>query len=403
MVAIVVCQTGLAQGQSRIADHFRQFDKNNDGKVTEAELPQPLLFGRLDRNDDGAITLEETRAAVASGVLNKLGMPEPIEPAKPDASLAAVPGDEASEIRQGPKLLKGSDHSVGRLIPDRTFTDIGGQSHKLSDFRDKRAVVIAMTGTGCPLCLKYAPSLASVEKKYLDRDVAFVFVNPNESEKIDRLQEAVAAHGFRGPYVRDGNKELPRTLGAETTTEVFVLDSARTMVYRGAVDDQYGFAYALDAPRHTYLTDALDAVLAGQTPKVTATSSPGCELYYDAAAPPAAQTSVTYHSRVSRIIQANCIECHRGDGIAPIALETYQEVKDYAGMIRSVIERQIMPPWFAGPLPRQDLTEPRAVHWANDARCPQPKKTICSPGSKRELPRVTPRTRRCLGSFPAVG
>ena len=43
-----------------------------------------------------------------------------------------------------------------------------------------------------------------------------------------------------------------------TTTDTFVLDSARTVLYRGPIDDQYGIGYQLDQPRRQYLK-ALDA------------------------------------------------------------------------------------------------------------------------------------------------
>ncbi len=67
---------------------------------------------------------------------------------------------------------------------------------------------------------------------------------------------------------------MARALGPRATAEVFVLDAARTLVYRGAIDDQYAVGAALDAPRNTFLRDALDAVLAGRRPAVTATSVP---------------------------------------------------------------------------------------------------------------------------------
>ena len=276
-----------------------------------------------------------------------------------------VTSSAESSIRQGPRPIKPGEYGVGRQIPDLAFTSIDGTEHKLSDLADHKAVVIAMTGTGCPLCLKYSPSLAMVERKYQNQGVAFVFINPNESESIARVQDAVDTHGFQGPYVRDGQMNLPRILGADTTTEVFVLDQARTLVYRGAVDDQYGFGYALEAPRKSLLADALDAVLAGKTPETQATTSPGCELFYDQASE--VDSTVTYHNRVSRIIQSNCIECHRDGGIAPIPLEDYEEVKDYASMIRNVVQRGVMPPWFAAPQSEADKHEAKhGLHWAND-------------------------------------
>lgn len=271
-----------------------------------------------------------------------------------------------AKIRQGPEILKPSDHGVGRFIPDVTFNDLAGERHKLSDFSNRKALVVALTGTGCPLCQKYAPTLAELERRYRERSVVFLFVNPNESETVDEVKRAVETHKFQGSYVRDASKELCRALGARTTTEVFVLDAARTLVYRGAVDDQYGFAYALNQPRHTYLDDALDAVLTSRRPDVAVTSSPGCELFYTENSISPQQTPVTYHNRVSRIIQNNCLECHRDGGPAPFALASYEEVKDYAGMIRGVVQRGIMPPWFAAsPASRNKGDEHRPL-WAND-------------------------------------
>ena len=104
--------------------------------------------------------------------------------------------------------MKPSTHGINRQIPDLVFSDIGGQKHKLSDSAGHKAVVFVMTGTGCPLCLKYAPTLAAIERKYRDRRVAFIFVNPNESERRERLEDAVRKHGFQGPYVHDGEKSL---------------------------------------------------------------------------------------------------------------------------------------------------------------------------------------------------
>ncbi|MEM9703246.1 MAG: redoxin, partial [Planctomycetota bacterium] len=98
-------------------------------------------------------------------------------------------------------------------------------------------------------------------------------------------------------------------------------------------------------------------------PEIAATTAPGCELFYGEKEPTPAPTKITYHNRVSRIVQANCAECHREDGIAPIGLTTYEEARDYAGMIASVVQRGVMPPWFAAPQPGESAETP---HWAND-------------------------------------
>ncbi len=185
-------------------------------------------------------------------------------------------------VREAPRVLEGTEQGIGRILPDDlTYTDLNGTTHRISDLKDARAVVFLLTGTSCPLCRRYAPSLALLEKDYADRGVEFIFVNPNRAETVERIHRAIATQGFQSPYVRDSDQHIIRTLQARTSTEAFVFDADRRLQYRGAVDDQYGFGYARNAPRHTYLRDALDAVLQGRTPNVTATTSPGCELWID--------------------------------------------------------------------------------------------------------------------------
>jgi Ca2+-binding EF-hand superfamily protein/thiol-disulfide isomerase/thioredoxin len=360
-------QIAAADANDALAESFRQYDVDGSGSVSRSELLSVDAFERLDRDGNGAITLAETRAAVAAGALKGVTLPDPVEVKEAAPIEAAEPQDE---IRQGPKVISPSENGVGRLVADTEFRDINGQQHRLSDFAKHKALVIALTGTGCPLCQKYAPTLADLERKYRDRDVAFVFINPNESEKIDMLKETVRTHGFAGPYVRDLDEVILTAVGAKTTTEVFVLDAARTLVYRGAVDDQYGFGYSLNAPRKTYAVDAIEAVIGGRRVEIAATSAPGCELFYQRQSDPIiAQT--TYHNRVSRIIQNHCLECHREGGLAPFPLASFEDARDYAAMIKSVVRREVMPPWFAASQPPP--AEGHAglgIRWANDRSMP---------------------------------
>src|SRR6185436_3645383 len=125
------------------------------------------------------------------------------------------------------------------------------------------------------------------------------------------------------------------------------------------------------------LRSALDAVLSDDRPAIEATTAPGCALNFNdgltASAP-----GITYHNRISRLIQNNCVECHRKGENAPFELTTYPDVKSNAAMIKKVVNKGIMPPWFANAQPgtfhndrsltqqeRNDLTQ-----WI-DAGCPE--------------------------------
>lgn len=55
----------------------------------------------------------------------------------------------------------------------------------------------------------------------------------------------------------------------------------------------------------------------------------------------------TYHREVSRILQKNCVECHRPGQVAPFALQTYEQTRKRADDLASVVHDRTMPPWHA--------------------------------------------------------
>ena len=183
--------------------------------------------------------------------------------------------DIRTAVRQGPRPLRPADFGVGRMIPDVEFRDFAGCQHRLSECTGHTLTVVAVTSTSCPISRRYLPTLAKLEKTYQVRDVVFTFVNPTPSDSDADIRAAIQTHNLQGAYVRDAEGKLLGPLGAKTTAECFVLDRARTLVYRGAVDDQYGFGYSLDAPRRMLLSAALDALLTGQSPAVAATDEIG--------------------------------------------------------------------------------------------------------------------------------
>jgi len=78
---------------------------------------------------------------------------------------------------------------------------------------------------------------------------------------------------------------------------------------------------ARQAPRH-----------AGQAPRKTGQG--------DANAP-------TFYRDVLPVVQEHCQVCHRAGGVAPMAFQTYEETRAYAGPIAEAVSSRQMPPWFA--------------------------------------------------------
>lgn len=251
----------------------------------------------------------------------------------------------AESKTESPRPLAPNEAGINRLAPAVTGTTADGRPFDLAAYaKDKKAVVVAVTSTTCPLSKKYLPTLAALEKEFAAKGVAFAFVNPVSTDKAADIK--AAAGTVAGPYLHDKDGSVCKALGVTTTTEVVVLDAKRTVQYRGATDDQYGLGYTKEAAKESYLKDALAAVLAGKPPHLRATTAPGCDLDLASATAPAA-VKPTYHNRISRIIQQNCQDCHREGGVGPFAMDTRDDILSHKGTIKKVLAKGIMPPWFA--------------------------------------------------------
>src|SRR5262245_58874021 len=58
------------------------------------------------------------------------------------------------------------------------------------------------------------------------------------------------------------------------------------------------------------------------------------------------QGDVTFSKHVAPILQRSCENCHRANGVAPMALTTYEQVRPWARAIQRKTSLREMPPWF---------------------------------------------------------
>ncbi len=261
------------------------------------------------------------------------------------ALLGAEPtGAESEPSGIGALTVNPNDVGIGQAIPNFKAKSVDGKSIQLSSALGEEGAVIAMTSTTCPVSKKYVQTLTRLVRDLAPKGLNVIFINPTSSEPSADVRAAATALG--GVYIH--NEALAQEIGARSTSEVILIDKARTVIYRGAIDDQYGIGYNQSKPQNEYLNEAVTSFLRGRVPDVPATSAPGCLL--DAPTNPRL-VSVTYSNQVARIMNRHCVTCHHSGGIGPFRLDNFQDVKSRAPMIKFVVDSKRMPPWFVAEPP----------------------------------------------------
>jgi len=171
--------------------------------------------------------------------------------------------------------------SVGEKAP--TFSGLpaihnGEQtSVSLSDLKDD-VVVLVFVANHCPVVVAYEDRLVDFTNDYKDKGVRVVGISVStmDQDKLPGIKEYMKDHKSNYVYAYDESQALGRAYGATNTPQFFVLDKERKIRYTGAMDN----SQAEGKVTKTYLRDAVDAVLKGETPATDETRAVGCGISY---------------------------------------------------------------------------------------------------------------------------
>src|SRR5262245_14302124 len=129
--------------------------------------------------------------------------------------------------------------STTKKVPNFTAAGLSGQPWSLYNQHDKKAIVIVFVSSECPMSNSYLPLLAELAKSYAPKGVAFAAVNANPEEKVEQIAAHAKEFSVPFPLLRDEQQVAMAALGATMNPEVFVLDGAFRVQYRGRIDDGY--------------------------------------------------------------------------------------------------------------------------------------------------------------------
>lgn len=237
----------------------------------------------------------------------------------------------------------------GQVVDNFRLLDQQGKSHELYYLSDMKAVVVMVQGNGCPIVRQALPALAEIRARYQAQGVEFLLLNSNLQDTRDLTAKEATDFKIDFPIMLDESQLVGEALGVVRTSEVFVIDpKGWQLKYRGPMDDRLSYERQRPASNH-YLTDALDAVLAGKPVKTPHADGVGCLVNFPERDRKMSHQKISYSKEIAPLLKDRCVVCHQVGGVGPWAMTNYDMVKGFAPMIREVVRTQRMPPWGADP------------------------------------------------------
>jgi len=238
----------------------------------------------------------------------------------------------------------------GDRIENFRLLDQAGASHELYYLSDAKAVVLMTYGNGCGIVQKSLPRLREIRDEYRARGVEFLLIDSNLQDDRETIAHEAKEFGNDLPILVDETQLIGEALGADRTADMFVVTPGDWhVVYRGPMDDRLSYGAQKSVAGKNYLTDALDATLAGKPVAVAKAEALGCLLNLPERSKRDAHAKISYSDRIAPLLADKCVACHRDGGVAPWAMTGFDIVRGFAPMMREVVRTKRMPPWHADP------------------------------------------------------
>jgi peroxiredoxin len=168
---------------------------------------------------------------------------------------------------------------IGAVVPDVSLPLASGGTATLQSFLEgKKGLLVVFWSETCSHCLRYDSYLNEFAQRYPELGLAAIACR--QGETADDIRATIAQRSLRFPILHDEDSRVAREWHTQQTPRVFLLDSHRRLLYRGAIDN---FRYPADPEHQPYLQPAIDAYLAGKPIERSETASFGCavqSVYY---------------------------------------------------------------------------------------------------------------------------
>jgi peroxiredoxin len=174
-------------------------------------------------------------------------------------------------------------YSVGDKASDFKLKNVDGKFVTLKDFPDAKGFIVIFTCNHCPYAQAYQDRIIELDKNYKGKGYPVIAISSNDPQMVPedsygKMVTRAREKGYTFPYLFDESQEVCTKYGAKRTPQVFLLEKKSNDLivrYIGAIDDNYQDASKVSA---RYVSNAVDAVMAGRAPDPSVTKAIGCSI-----------------------------------------------------------------------------------------------------------------------------
>jgi len=157
---------------------------------------------------------------------------------------------------------------IGDKLPAFNLPGYDGKIYSSFEFADKYALAVVFTSNTSPVSQAYSQRLIDLFEKYEEDNLGIIGINSNDSAQSpeDSLEGIKLAtyhfklHELHFLYLKDEEQSVAKQFGATANPEVFLFNSKRELVYKGAIDDNWESAAGVT---QAYLEEAIEEALDG--------------------------------------------------------------------------------------------------------------------------------------------
>ena len=166
-------------------------------------------------------------------------------------------------------------------LPEFGLLDAFGKSYISSELLTDKGLLVAFWCNHCPYVKHLKPHFASLVRDYMAKGMGVVAINSNDAslyseDGAEGMKADIESFSYGFPYLIDDTQSVAKVFEAVCTPEFYIFSGDGLLKYRGRFD--------ASTPRNEEpitavdISQALDAVLAGEDVNQTQQPSVGCSI-----------------------------------------------------------------------------------------------------------------------------